>query len=176
MTRARRSRCYWPVPLIEPRPTSVVEVAALVAQYGEVIAHLSRAGDSTLLAELADYGRRWEVLLECDVPVGRATTITIIEDRPLSIGRGGNVDMEVRLRDARAHLQMVADDRSLELVGEPEVVDVDGSSVVLFEDVRATRESAAVYTSDQSGRRSLARRSGCNRSPRRASLPTRCSS
>lgn len=137
------------VPLLEPRPESVTTIAAIVAGFAEAVASLVRHGDSTLLAELADYGRRWEMLLECDVPLGRATTITVTEDRPLSVGWRGDVDLEVRLDDARSvHLQVVADDRSLELVGEPEVVAADGSPIGLFEDVEATREFAAVYTSD----------------------------
>lgn len=137
------------VPLLEPRPESVTTVASIVGGYTAAVASLAHHEDNTLLAELADYGRRWEVLLECDVPLGRATTIAVTEDRPLLVGWRGGVDLEVRLGDARStHLQMVADDRSLELVGEPEVVAADRSSIVLFEDVRATREFAAVYTSD----------------------------
>ena len=139
------------MPLMEPSPASSAEIDSVVAAYASAIDALASSHDETLLAALANYGRQWDVLVECDIPLGRPSTITVVEDLPLEIDARGRVRHPVSLGDARsAHLQLAVDDRSLELAAGFQVVAPSGEPIGVFDDVRETREFAAVYTSSTS--------------------------
>lgn len=136
------------IPLLEPVPKSTQTISRILARYVDGIVRLADAGDSNLLAALAEYGRRWEMIVEVDVPVGRPATFAIGEDRPLQVSRAGSLRHQVPLRDARSvHIQASVDDRALEFAYF-KVVGLRDDQLPLFEDVRETQEYHAVYTSN----------------------------
>jgi len=141
------------VPRVDPLPTSSGEVTALVEGYVGSIERATRLADNGLLVALAEYGRRWEVIVETVVPLREPARITLIEERPLELRR--NVTHQrVSLGDARsAHAQFRITDPAVELVpiGDgSDVVDLFGQTVGVphLEGVRDTPEALALYSAD----------------------------
>jgi hypothetical protein len=141
------------LPELSAAPTTTREVDELVTAYATAIAAADRAQDRELLSALGEYGRRWEMLVEVEVPLGRPFEIKISEDRPLKLEGGGWVWQGVAIGDAlSAHIQISAPGTAVEIQqGEDNwgVKALDGTSLGLgiFESARLTRDTLAVYTS-----------------------------
>lgn len=73
------------IPRMDPLPQSVHEIGRVVAGFRDSIQMAHEAGDIDLLSVLAEYGRRWEVIIETEVPIDEPATIRLIEDRPLGL-------------------------------------------------------------------------------------------
>lgn len=138
------------VPRMDPLPRSLADVQDLVDRYVDAIERTASIQDNGLLVALAEYGRRWEVILETIVPLGEPMTVTLTEERPLELRRGATRQL-VALGDARsAHAQFRVTDPAVELRPGPAVADVFGAplGVPLLEGVRETREALALYSAD----------------------------
>lgn len=136
------------LPRLDPLPTSVEEVELLVRNYSDAIAAVS-SNVPALISALAEYGRRWEVLIETTLPVGEASTLMIAERRPLSIRRR-KVALQFAAGDARsAHAAFYVEDPAVE-IDTFEVADVHGRAVGIpyLEGVRTTPEALALYSAD----------------------------
>lgn len=134
---------------MDPLPTSMTQVSALVHAYVEAVDRAAQWSDNGMLVALAEYGRRWEVLIETIVPLREPATITLIEDRPLNLRRRTTRQL-VSLGDARsAHAQFRITDPAVELGGFS-VADVFGNpiGVPYLEAVRQTPEALALYSAD----------------------------
>lgn len=137
------------IPRMDPLPTSMQEVSQLVETYVEAVNRAAQRPRSEMLIALAEYGRRWEVLIETILPLREPTTITLIEDRPLNLQRRTTSQL-VSLGDARsAHAQFRITDPAVEL-NEFSVRDVFGNriGVPYIEAVRETPEALALYSAD----------------------------
>lgn len=137
------------LPMMEPRPTSSDDVDHVVKRYVTAIRHLQEADDQPLLDALADYGRRWEVIVETVVPLGEPSTVTLLEDRPLGLQRDGSCTQRVVMGDARSfHLEARVTDHTVE-IADFQVHDLDGEilGVPRLEAARQTSESLALYSS-----------------------------
>ncbi len=137
------------MPRMDPLPKSMPEVSKLVQTYVEAVDRAAQRSHSEMLVALAEYGRRWEVLIETIVPLREPTTITIIEERPLNLKRRTTSQL-VSLGDARsAHAQFRITDPAVEL-GDFSVTDVFGSQIGVpyIEAVRETPEALALYSAD----------------------------
>lgn len=137
------------LPLLKPFPGSVQEALGLAARFAESIDAATRAGDRALLVALGDYGRRWEVIVEAEVPVREPTTIKFSEERPLKLRPHGWVTQQFSLGDARsAHFQARVADSAVELGAY--TVEWRGRTVgvPLIEAASHTRETFALYSSD----------------------------
>jgi len=141
------------IPRVEPRPTSVGEVTRVVQEYVASVAEATKASDRGFLVALAEYGRRWEVIVETVVPLREPTRITIVEDRPLGLQKSVTRQL-VSLGDARsAHAQFRLTDPAVEFspIGKgSSIVDIFGNPVGVpyLEGVRDTPEALALYTAD----------------------------
>jgi hypothetical protein len=136
------------LPRLDPLPASIKEVDSLVRDYVEGVAAVAVAAPP-LASALAEYGRRWEVLVETTVPVAEASTVTLVEQRPLVIRRG-RASMQFAAGDARsAHAAFYVDDPAIEIV-DFSVKDVHGSPVGIphIEGVRSTGEALALYSAE----------------------------
>lgn len=136
------------LPRLDPLPTSVAEVDELVRNYSDAI---TAAGSNmpALTSALAEYGRRWEVLIETTLPVTEASTVMIAERRPLSIRRR-KASLQFAAGDARsAHAAFYVEDPAVE-IDSFEVADVHGRKVGVpyLEGVRRTPEALALYSAD----------------------------
>jgi hypothetical protein len=104
------------VPYLEDRPGSGREIEQIVRSYTTAVETAAVAGyDVGLLVALAEYGRRWEVIVETQLSVREPSTITLVEDRPLDL-RGGWSHQHVALNDARTfHAQFHVIDHAVEI-------------------------------------------------------------
>lgn len=71
------------IPHMRNPPKTDETIGALVRRYARAIRLADDAGDPPVLQALADYGRRWELIMEVTVPIGRPWRIRVEEDRPL---------------------------------------------------------------------------------------------
>jgi hypothetical protein len=137
------------VPRLASLPQSVAEVDRIVEQYSNAIAAATRAGDNALLAAIGEYGRRWEMLVEVEIPLLRPAVIKVCEDRPLEIEGSGWIWQNVAIGEVpSAHVQFVVPDQAIE-IDDFDVRRTNGQSIGLgsFEGVRHTRDTLALYTS-----------------------------
>jgi hypothetical protein len=142
------------LPELPWRPLTRADVEALVAGYVGAIAAAEGSDDKELLSAIAEYGRRWEMLVEVEVPLGRPTEIWVAEDRPLTLERDGWLWQRVAIGDApSAHIQVSVPDPALELRAKGDkgwkVRALDGKELGLrvFDAARLTRDTIALYTS-----------------------------
>ena len=149
------------LPDLPTAPTDEEEIDELVGSYAAAIAAANEAKDWELLSAIGEYGRRWEMLVEVEVPLGRPCEITVAEDRPLRLEDRGWVWQRVTIGDARsAHVQVSVPDAAVELQEGPDdwgVRSIDGTpfglpsgsrlGLGIFESVRVTRDTLALYTS-----------------------------
>jgi hypothetical protein len=118
------------LPFLEHPPTSVADAEQRLERFASSVDGLHAAGDEQLLALVAEYGRRWEMIVETELPLNEPATIKVGEDRPLKIGWSGRCQHLISLGDAVSyHAEVSLDDPNLEFVGEPEVVTLDGEEI-----------------------------------------------
>jgi hypothetical protein len=109
------------------------------------------ANDQNFLEALADYGRRFEVVVEVELPLLEPTTIKIAEDRPLEVARWGWAPQRFSFGDARsAHFEARVTDPNVE-VTDFDVRDLGGDRVGFgwIESARRTRETLSIYSSEK---------------------------
>lgn len=141
------------IPLNNQAPNSVAEIDALIDGYCDGVEAASCAGDEQFLRTMAEYGRRYELVVEVEVPVLEPCRIKVEEDVPLELELRfpfqSWVEHSFPLRDARsAHLEARVDDPNVE-VSDFEVEDQVGSDASgWLEAVRHTREALVLYSSE----------------------------
>jgi hypothetical protein len=141
------------IPNMSPLPTSIREIDQIVDRFHLAVATAHRNADDLLLTTLAEYGRRYELIVEVEVPLLEPCRIKVEEELPLTLYRRRTqywVEQTFALGDARsAHFEARVDDPSVEMTHEHEVHDCLGNdSSGWLEAVRSTREALAIYTSE----------------------------
>ena len=137
------------LPRVDPLPNSKDEVAAIVAAYADAVVAADAAGDALLLSVIGEYGRRYELIVETEVPLLEPATITVAEDRPLNL-RFGRSHQRFALGEARsAHLEARVTDPNVTL-GRFDASRLGGKPVRLgpLESARFTPESISLYSSE----------------------------
>lgn len=139
------------LPHLNPAPANSEEVEEIVVGFNAAVLALEAAGDRVLLNALAEYGRRYELIVEVEVPILEPFTMKISEDRVLGGPRNGWVAQTFRLGDARsAHLEARTVDPSV-VIDDFRLSEVDGQAIASFgpiESVRHTDETLALYSSE----------------------------
>lgn len=148
------------IPDMSPAPTTSSEIEETVLRFSSAVETAARANDFRFLSALAEYGQRYELIVEVEVPLLEPSRIRVEEDLPLELrstwGRYW-VEQTFALGDARsAHLEARIDDSNVEI---PEKKIADGGGVLVrdmagndakgwLEAVRVTREAIAIYGSE----------------------------
>ena len=138
------------IPFMPFRPARVEDVDILV---GEFCAAVDSMNDRALRV-LAEYGRRWEAVLETVVPVGQACSIKLTEQRPWIGAPSPILRQEFALGDATTtHVEIRAADHGV-VLDQPQLVDLIGRRVgfALVDEVRETSDAVAIYAADEVGR------------------------
>ena len=140
------------LPRMSSPPRSASKVQTVVEGFHEAMLSARDAADDSFLTALAEYGRRYEVVVEVDVPLLEPSRIKIEEDLPLTLRRRplrSWVSQDFALGDARSsHLEVRVDDPNVELA-KYKIVDVWGNDATgWLETVRHTREALAIYSSE----------------------------
>lgn len=139
------------IPLIEPPPTSIAEVNSIVDGYLDQVEQADNANDDAYLSVLAEYGRRYELICEAEVPVLEPFRVKVEEDRPLGLEARGAMTHDVVIGGSRSmHIEARTSDSNVVLGKKMELNDAQGKSIFnRMELVRITPEGLALYSSDQ---------------------------
>jgi hypothetical protein len=143
------------LPRLIEAPVSPADVDVLLDDYIEAVRSAESADDGTFLVALGDYGKRWEVVVETELPLGRAATVRLTEDRPLhtarrrfrlnevahvfALGEAGSAHVEVHVSDHRVGIHSF-DVRELSPARRP-------VRIPPWEGVRRTAEFLSLYSS-----------------------------
>jgi hypothetical protein len=138
------------LPLMEPRPPSLEEAESVVYRYRDAVLAAFTAGDSSFLSVLAEYGRRWEVIVEAELPLDEPVTMQLVESRPLGLTGRGWTRQVVALGDARSgHIEARVLDSTV-TIDDFTVTDLHSELVAIppLESARRTNEALSLYSSD----------------------------
>lgn len=149
------------IPGMSPLPRDGREIDGIIESYARLVETADAGGDEQLLTALAEYGRRYELIVEVEVPLLEACRLKVAEDLPLELERRGRqywAKHQFPLQDARsAHLEVRLDDPGIEFPelrdrGKDlgiEIQDLERSNASgWLEAVRVTREALAIYSSE----------------------------
>jgi hypothetical protein len=141
------------IPEMERLPASIPEVDEVVDRYVEAVLIAHNHREAALLEALAEYGRRYELIIEVELPLLEPSRVRVEEDLPFRLpplAMQSWVEQTIALGDARsAHLEARIEDPAVEFRRDPprvrELAGHDGSG--WLEAVRVSREAVALYTS-----------------------------
>lgn len=138
-------------PLIEPAPANVAAVDRLVESFARHVEAADAAGEDAYLSVLSEYGRRYELICEVEVPLLEPFRIKVEEDRPLGLKRGGRVTQSLVAGGSKSmHLEAQTVDSNVVLGGQMSFCDSEGEDVSeRLELIRTTPERLALYSSDR---------------------------
>jgi hypothetical protein len=140
------------LPLMDPRPPTPAEAERVIYRYRDAVRAAAIAGDSSFLSVLAEYGRRWEVIVEAELPLDEPVTMRLVESRPLGLNSGGRgwTRQIVALGDAHSgHIEARVLDTTV-MIDEYTVTNLHGELVAIppLESARHTDEALSLYSSD----------------------------
>jgi hypothetical protein len=138
------------LPRMDPLPASLDEIDRLVERYLAGIQAARAAGDRSFLMALADYGRRYEVIVDTHVPLEEPSTIALVEDRELELSAAGWTVQDVAFGDARSnHIEVRTVDHTVH-IKQFDVHDVLGRPVApaWIEGLHWTSEALQLYSSE----------------------------
>lgn len=132
---------------------SVDDARSLLLELDEFIwACVTNGGyEARALVALGEYGRRWEALLYCTVPLNKPFTVSIAQDRPLKIKAFGRVGIDVTFSDGWSnHLAVRVLDPDVQMrLLEPKDPSGRRLNHNVFNSTRNSREDFAVYSSEE---------------------------
>ena len=156
------------IPFMPERPNGLQDIEELLERFCETIETINDRS----LRTLAEYGRRWEVILETVVPVGQTCSVKLSEQRPwigvppaarsatpASLTRWERVERFVRIITTRSdldqmlvlgearttHIEIRAADHDV-VLGPPRITDlIDERETVPVVEARVTLDAIAIY-------------------------------
>ncbi|HEX3041596.1 MAG TPA: hypothetical protein VHP56_05850 [Solirubrobacterales bacterium] len=142
------------IPEMSPLPASINEIEAIVDRYDKAVHAIYRSGDLQLLKALAEYGRRYELIVEVEVPLLEPSRVRVEEDLPFRFSPLATrfwVSQIFPLGEARsAHFEARVDDSIIEFarrgIRVRDLAGNDGDG--WLEGVRESRESVSLYSSE----------------------------
>lgn len=160
------------IPFMSFQPSSIEAIDILIDDFGAAVERMDQAA----LLVLAEYGRRWEVIVETTIPAGQGCSIKLSEQRPWvatpapvikpSVGLLGRLrrlvtlpsrlhasstmQQEIPFGDAMStHVEIRAADHGVEL-SSPYISDIldERAGTAVGNAVRETADAVAIYASD----------------------------
>ncbi len=104
------------LPGMSEPPRTRDEIDEVVNRYHQAVVQLAALGGPAedLLRLLAEYGRRWQVFVEAEIPVGERFKLRLADDRPLNPELGRTSRQRFALNDALSgHLEARVVDHSV---------------------------------------------------------------
>ena len=119
----------------------------------EKFVSLVASADDEQKALIAEYGRRWEVVVDMDLTLGEPTKVKLSTRRPWGAGDDERPELRQRFSagDAQAvHLEARIADHGVVFDGEPSLVDLHGSKVGIpvVSSMRRTADTVSLYASN----------------------------
>lgn len=134
------------IPFMPIRPVSIEDIDILVHEFCAAVDSM----DASARRLLAEYGRRWEAVLETVLPVGQACSIKLTEQRPWIGAPSPILRQELALGDATtSHVEIRAADHGV-VIDRPRLVDSTGQRLgfALADEIRETADAVAIYAAD----------------------------
>jgi hypothetical protein len=138
-------------PLIEPPPATVTDLDRLVERYVEHVEIADAANDDAYLSVLSEYGRRYELICEVEVPLLEPFRIKVEEDQPLGLKRRGRMMHALVVGGSKSmHIEAQTVDSNVVLGRKMSLRDTKGHDISgRMELIRITPERLALYSSDR---------------------------
>ena len=133
------------IPFMSYRPESIKAIDILIGQFREAVDAMSQDA----LQVLAEYGRRWEAIVETTVPIGRSCTIKLTEKRPWIETPSPVLEQVLPFGDALStHIETRSTDPDVE-IKRLDVTDLEGKSLGIEggDAKREAADAAAFYAS-----------------------------
>lgn len=132
------------VPFMDLQPGAVEDVDQLVKAFVVSVNRMSEATREVL----AEYGRRWEVLAELEVPVGQLCSIKITDQRPWAGAPSSMMRQQIAFGDSvTTHVEIRAADNGV-VLDRVSVRKLDGELIdELADSVRDSADAQAIYWS-----------------------------
>lgn len=138
------------IPEVSPLPRSIADIDGLVEGFHAMVQIADAHDEADLLMVLGEYGRRFEMLVEVEVPILEPTCLTIEEELPLFVEgsiRRPRVSYFFNFSEAASSsLEVRTEDPNIEF-RDPQVLDQDGNDASGWvEGFRVTREAVSIYS------------------------------
>ena len=135
------------LPFVDELPTSSEEVGRWLADFRALV----ETAEPAARAVIAEYGRRWEVIVETVITVDQPCKVKLITKRPWGSSDPRRTTQRISIGDAAtAHIEVRIADHSVEFAGPPELTDLWGErlGVPVVDSLRYTADTAAIYVSN----------------------------
>lgn len=134
------------IPFMSYKPADASGIDELVDGFCGIVEEMGLRAREVL----AEYGRRWEVFVDTVVPIGRACSLKLFEQRPWVNAPQPTMSQALVFGDAMtAHIEIRSADHGV-VLNRPTVEDVAGDrrDLAVCDAIRHTADAAAVYASD----------------------------
>ena len=134
------------IPFMPFRPGRIADIDILVDEYVAAVS----AMDLRTRQVLAEFGRRWEAIIDTVVPVDRGCTVKLSEQRPWLRAPSPAMEQEIAFGDSTStHVEIRAADHGV-VLGSPDISDLVGHRVgiAVGDSQRETADAVAIYASD----------------------------
>lgn len=131
------------IPYMTVRPEATADIDILVAEFSTAVKTMHPRARRTL----AELGRRWQLMIDTTLPIGRPCTVELFEQRPWLNSPSPRLVQEIAIADATAtHVEIRAADHSV-VLRRLRVSDFAGEPVDVWvsEDARATADAVSLY-------------------------------
>ena len=138
------------LPRMDPLPRTLQEIDELVDDYLAGLRAARDTGDRSFLIALADYGRRYEIIVDTRLPLDEPSTLALVEDRELHLSPAGWTVQEVTFGDARSsHVEARTTDHTVQ-IAQFDVRDVHDQPLApaWIEGLHWTSEALQLYSSE----------------------------
>lgn len=133
------------IPFMSVRPAGASDIDVLVTDY---VAAISGAG-TAVRETVAEYGRRWELLVETSVPVDRLVTLHIADQRPWVGAPSPRLRQPIAFGDASStHVELRSADHSV-VLDKFKLAYLDGRPLErgVIDSVRDSADAISAYSS-----------------------------
>lgn len=134
------------IPFMPFRPNGIADIDILVDEY---IASVL-AMDLRTRQVLAEFGRRWEAIIETVVPVDQACSVKLSEQRPWLRAPSPTMQQEIAFGDSTTtHVEIRAADHGV-VLDRPSISELAGQriGIAVGDSQRETADAVAIYASE----------------------------
>ncbi|WP_420443165.1 hypothetical protein [Candidatus Poriferisodalis sp.] len=131
------------IPFMPVSPGDITDIDALVEEFCAAVDDMSDRAKRTL----AELGRRWHLIIDTIVPIGRPCIIKLTEQRPWPNSPSPDLEQEIAIGDAATtHIEIRAADPGV-VLDRLRVVNLEGKrvDVTVGHDARTTADAVALY-------------------------------
>ena len=134
------------IPFMPSRPDDLATIDELVCAFAKAVQVMPVPAREVL----AEYGRRWEAIVDTKLPAGHPCSVKLLEQRPWVDAPSAVMTQEIAFSDATTtHVEIRAADLGV-VIGDPEITSLAGdrAGYGVGDAIRETGDAIAIYASD----------------------------